>query len=89
MARSMESIRVFDGLFVDQIAKRHAPLIGSGEGWWSFVHIEDAADATALAVERGRPGTIYNIVDDEPAQVRDWLPLPPISPSRRVPFGES
>ena len=66
---------LFDGLFVDQIAKRHAPVIGSGAGWWSFVHIEDAADATALAVECGRPGAIYNIVDDEPAQVRDWLPF--------------
>ena len=66
---------VFDRLFVDQIAKRHTPVIGSGEGWWSFVHIEDAADATTLAVEHGRPGAIYNIVDDEAAQVRDWLPF--------------
>jgi len=80
---------LFDGLFVDQIAKRHTPVIGSGEGWWSFVHIEDAADATALAVERGRPGAIYNIVDDEPAQVRDWLPflaeLVGAKPPRHVP----
>jgi len=80
---------LFDRLFVDQIAKRHAPVIGSGEGWWSFVHIEDAADATALAVERGRPGAIYNIVDDEPAQVRDWLPflaeLVGAKPPRHVP----
>jgi len=66
---------LFDRLFVDQIAKRHAPVIGSGEGWWSFVHIEDAADATMLAVEHGRPGAIYNIVDDEAAQVREWLPF--------------
>ena len=66
---------LFDGLFVDQIAKRHTPVIGSGEGWWSFVHIEDAADATTLAVEHGRPGAIYNIVDDEAAQVREWLPF--------------
>jgi len=66
---------LFDRLFVDQIAKRHTPVIGSGEGWWSFVHIEDAADATTLAVEHGRPGAIYNIVDDEAAQVRDWLPF--------------
>jgi 2-alkyl-3-oxoalkanoate reductase len=66
---------LFDGSFIDQIAKRHVPVIGSGDGWWSFIHIEDAADATALAVERGRPGSIYNIVDDEPAPVREWLPF--------------
>jgi 2-alkyl-3-oxoalkanoate reductase len=41
---------------------------------WSFVHIEDAAAATAAAVEHGQPG-IYNIVDDEPAPVREWLPV--------------
>jgi len=66
---------LFDPLFVEKIAKRHTPVIGSGEGWWSFVHIEDAADATTLAVEHGRPGAIYNIVDDEAAQVREWLPF--------------
>jgi nucleoside-diphosphate-sugar epimerase len=49
------------------------PLVGSGEGWWSFLHIDDAAEATMVAVERGASG-IYNIVDDEPAQVREWLP---------------
>ena len=49
-------------------------MIGGGNGWWSFVHIEDAAAATALAIERGAPGNIYNIVDDEPAPVREWLP---------------
>ena len=47
------------------------PLIGDGGGVWSFVHIEDAATATAAAVERGRAG-IHQIVDDEPAPVRDW-----------------
>ncbi|MGJ4859869.1 NAD-dependent epimerase/dehydratase family protein [Labrys sp. KB_33_2] len=41
--------------------------------WWSFLHIDDAAEATALAVDRGLPG-IYNVVDDEPAPVREWLP---------------
>src|SRR5262249_13526773 len=41
--------------------------------WWSFIHVGDAAAATALAVERGAPG-IYNIVDDEPAPVSEWLP---------------
>jgi nucleoside-diphosphate-sugar epimerase len=65
---------LFDGTFVQQIVRRRVPVIGSGNGWWSFVHIEDAAAATALAIERGEAGNIYNIVDDEPAPVRDWLP---------------
>ena len=65
---------LFDGPFVEQVARRRAPVIGGGNGWWSFVHIEDAAAATALAIERGAPRNIYNIVDDEPAPVREWLP---------------
>jgi nucleoside-diphosphate-sugar epimerase len=65
---------LFDGRFIDEIAHRRVPLIGSGNGWWSFAHIEDAAAATALAIERGREGNIYNIVDDEPAPAREWLP---------------
>ena len=47
--------------------------MGYGNGWWSFLHVEDAAAATAIAVERGAAG-IYNIVDDDPAPVREWLP---------------
>jgi nucleoside-diphosphate-sugar epimerase len=58
---------------VEPIRRRQFPLIGDGGGVWSFVHIEDAATATAVAVERGRAG-IYQIVDDEPAPVREWLP---------------
>jgi nucleoside-diphosphate-sugar epimerase len=49
------------------------PLVGSGNGWWSFIHVEDAADATVAALQKDVPG-IYNIVDDDPAPVRDWLP---------------
>ncbi len=49
------------------------PVIGDGAGVWSFVHIADAAEATVAALERGRPG-IYNVVDDDPAPVREWLP---------------
>ncbi|HZO62113.1 MAG TPA: NAD-dependent epimerase/dehydratase family protein [Gaiellaceae bacterium] len=52
---------------------RKFPLVGDGGGIWSFVHVADAAAATALAVERGAPG-LYNIVDDHPAPVREWLP---------------
>jgi nucleoside-diphosphate-sugar epimerase len=61
------------GEHVAQIRARKFPVVGDGRGVWSFVHIEDAADATALAVERGRRG-IYQIVDDEPAAVGEWLP---------------
>lgn len=59
---------------VDQLRRRRVPVIGDGGGYWSFIHTEDAASATLAAVERARPGNIYNIVDDHPAQVRDWLP---------------
>lgn len=59
---------------LDDIRRRRFPVIGSGNGWWSLLHVDDAAAATATAVERGAPG-IYNIVDDEPAPVREWLPV--------------
>ncbi len=65
---------LFDGPMVDELRRRRVPLIGGGDAWWSFLHVEDAAAATALAIERGKPGAIYNIVDDEPAPVREWLP---------------
>jgi nucleoside-diphosphate-sugar epimerase len=64
---------MFESSVIGQVRLRRFPLIGGGTGWWSFVHIDDAAAATALAVERG-PAGIYNIVDDEPAPVSDWLP---------------
>ena len=64
---------LFDGPMIDRLRRRRVPLIGDANGWWSFVHIDDAAAATMIAVERGGPG-IYNIVDDEPAPVREWLP---------------
>jgi nucleoside-diphosphate-sugar epimerase len=57
----------------EAIRTRKFPVVGDGGGIWSFVHVADAADATVAAVTRGRPG-IYNIVDDEPARVADWLP---------------
>ena len=56
------------------IRKRLFPIIGGGGGVWSHVHVDDAAAATAIAVERGEPG-VYNIADDEPAPVREWLPV--------------
>ena len=61
------------GEMTEALRKRKFPVVGNGAGVWSFVHIEDAADATVAAIERGRRG-IYNIVDDEPAPVSEWLP---------------
>ena len=55
------------------LRRRQFPLVGGGGGVWSFVHVEDAAAATVAAVEHG-PGGIYQVVDDEPAPVREWLP---------------
>ena len=60
--------------FVEQIRKRRMPLIGGGTGIWSFVHVDDAAAATVLALDRGSRG-VYNIVDDDPAPIADWLPF--------------
>src|SRR5439155_6030851 len=62
-----------DGELAEMVRKRRFPIVGAGGGVWSFVHVDDAAAATVAALERGRPG-VYNIVDDEPAPVRDWLP---------------
>jgi nucleoside-diphosphate-sugar epimerase len=61
-----------DGL-VAPIRKRAFPLIGTGDGYTSWLHTDDAASATVLAVERQAKG-VFNIVDDEPAPAKDWLP---------------
>jgi nucleoside-diphosphate-sugar epimerase len=77
-----------DGEQAEQVRRRRFPVVGGGAGVWSFVHVEDAAQATVAAVERGRRG-IYNIVDDEPAAVAEWLPALAAAvgapPPRRVP----
>jgi nucleoside-diphosphate-sugar epimerase len=62
-----------DGL-VEPVRKRQFPIVGDGSGYFSFVHLDDAAAATVLALEH-EGAAIYNIVDDEPAPVRDWLPV--------------
>jgi nucleoside-diphosphate-sugar epimerase len=62
------------GELFEMVRKRRFPLIGDGGGVWSFIHIADAAAATMTAVEHGTRG-VYNIVDDEPAQVAEWLPV--------------
>ena len=70
------------------IRKRQFPVVGNGGGIWSFIHITDAAAATAVAVEGGERG-IYNVVDDDPAPARDWIPelarALDAKPPRRVP----
>jgi len=58
---------------VELIRRRKFPLVGDGGGVWSFIHVADAAEATVAAVERGRRG-VYNIADDDPAPVAEWLP---------------
>jgi nucleoside-diphosphate-sugar epimerase len=62
-----------DGLVLP-VRKRQFPIVGSGDGVSSFVHLEDAAAATVLALEHDGPA-VYNVVDDEPAPVREWLPV--------------
>ena len=61
------------GSIFEDVRRRRVPVVGHGGGVWSFVHIDDVASATAAALERGAPG-IYNVVDDEPATVAEWLP---------------
>ncbi|MGI8804005.1 MAG: NAD-dependent epimerase/dehydratase family protein [Solirubrobacteraceae bacterium] len=73
-----------DGEQLALIRKRRFPVVGDGAGVWSFIHVEDAADATVAAIRRGRPG-IYNIVDDEPAAVADWLPAVAAAAGGRLP----
>jgi 2-alkyl-3-oxoalkanoate reductase len=77
-----------DAVMAAPIRKRRFPIVGDGGGVWSLIHIDDAAEATAIAVERGEPG-IYNIVDDDPAPVREWLPVLASAldakPPRRIP----
>jgi nucleoside-diphosphate-sugar epimerase len=80
--------RAPDAQLAAPVRKRRFPIIGDGGGVFSHLHIDDAATATAVAVERGGRG-IYNIVDDEPAPVREWLPVLAraldAKPPRRIP----
>jgi nucleoside-diphosphate-sugar epimerase len=62
-----------DGL-IEPVRKRRYPIVGDGSGIFSWIHLEDAAAATVLALEHDGPA-IYNIVDDDPAPVREWLPV--------------
>ncbi len=76
------------GSVAEEVGKRRYPVIGKGEGTFSFIQVDDAAAAYVAALDCGSPG-IYNIVDDEPAPLCEWLPLYAealgAKPPRRVP----
>ena len=63
-----------DGQQAKMLRARSLPIIGDGSGEFPFIHVEDAATATVAAIERGTPG-VYNVVDDEPAPQREWVPF--------------
>jgi nucleoside-diphosphate-sugar epimerase len=77
-----------DGTSTDDVRRRRMPIVGRGSGVFSFIHVDDAADATVAAVERGAAG-VYNVTDDEPAPMREWVPVfaqaAGAKPPRRVP----
>jgi 2-alkyl-3-oxoalkanoate reductase len=80
--------RAPDALMAELVRKRRFPIVGSGGGVTSHIHIDDAATATVAAIERGEPG-VYNVVDDEPAPMKEWLPVLASAlgakPPRRIP----
>jgi 2-alkyl-3-oxoalkanoate reductase len=77
-----------DGYTAAQVRRRRFPIVGAGTGMFSFAHVDDVASATIAALDHGEPGT-YNVTDDEPAPVSEWLPayakVLGASPPRRVP----
>lgn len=62
-----------EGSQSDEVRRRRTPIVGKGDGVFSWIHVEDAASATVAALDRGAPG-VYNVVDDDPAPMREWLP---------------
>jgi nucleoside-diphosphate-sugar epimerase len=72
------------GSILDDVRHRRLPIVGGGTGVWSFIHIDDAAAATSAAIERGAPG-VYNMVDDDPAPVSEWLPVLAAAVGARAP----
>ncbi len=76
------------GQQAEEVERRRLPIVGEGTGTFSFIHVDDAASATVAALERGAPGA-YNVVDDEPAPLREWVPAYAAAlgakPPRRVP----
>lgn len=74
-----------DGYWAGEARRRRFPVVGAGQGTFSFIHTDDAASATVAAVTRGSTG-IYNITDDEPAPLREWLPAYAEALGARPPF---
>jgi nucleoside-diphosphate-sugar epimerase len=76
------------GSQAEEVRKRRYPIVGKGEARFSFIHTADAAAAVVIALERGAPG-VYNVVDDEPSPLREWLPVYAkalgAKPPRRIP----
>jgi nucleoside-diphosphate-sugar epimerase len=76
------------GQQAEEVIRRRLPIVGEGSGTFSFLHVDDAAAATVAAIEHGAPGA-YNVVDDEPATMREWVPVYAqalgAKPPRRVP----
>lgn len=77
-----------DGYIAREVMRRRFPVVGRGRGVYSFVHIDDVAEATIAAMQRGEPG-VYNVTDDDPAPMAEWLPVYAealgAKPPRRVP----
>ena len=77
------------GYFAEEVRRRRFPIVGEGSGRFSFIHVDDAAEATVLALDDGGPG-IYHVTDDEPAPARDWVPAMAAAmgakPPHRVPL---
>ena len=63
-----------DGTILADVRRRRLPIVGKGTGVFSFIHVDDAADATLAAIEGGAPG-LYNVTDDEPAAMSEWVPV--------------
>jgi nucleoside-diphosphate-sugar epimerase len=74
-----------DGTMIADIRRRRMPIVGKGTGTFSFIHVDDAADATVAAVERGAPG-VYNVTDDEPAPMSEWVPVVAEAAGAKRPF---
>ena len=76
---------------LELVRRRRFPLVGDGGGVWSFAHTEDVAAATLAALERAPAGALYNVCDDDPAPVHEWLPFlartAGAPPPRRIPAG--
>ena len=62
-----------DGYTAREVRRRRYPVVGPGTGMQSFIHMDDVVGTTVLALERGEPG-LYNVVDDDPAPMHEWLP---------------